>query len=144
MPPNNFWGPVQNEDARSFFSLYMCMLSHFSHVQLFATNPMDCSPSGSSVHGILQARILEPVAMPSCRGSSGPWDQAGISYISCIGRRVLYHWRHLIALYNIYFIYLFIFGCPGSSLQWAAHCIGFSCCRSGALGTLAQYFKNLY
>ena len=33
-------------------------------------NPMDCSPPGSSVHGILQARILEWVAMPSSRGSS--------------------------------------------------------------------------
>ena len=33
-------------------------------------NPMDCSPSGSSVDGILQARILEWVAMPSSRGSS--------------------------------------------------------------------------
>ena len=33
-------------------------------------DPRDCSPSGSSVHGILQARRLEWVAMPSCRGSS--------------------------------------------------------------------------
>ena len=33
-------------------------------------NPMDCSPSGSSVHGILQTRILEWVAVPSSRGSS--------------------------------------------------------------------------
>ena len=31
-------------------------------------NPMDCSPTGFSVHGILQARILEQVAMPSSRG----------------------------------------------------------------------------
>ena len=35
---------------------------------------MDCSLSGSSVHGILQARILEWVAMPSSRGSSQPRD----------------------------------------------------------------------
>ena len=35
---------------------------------------MDCSPPGSSVHGILQARILEWVAMPSSRGSSWPRD----------------------------------------------------------------------
>ena len=38
-------------------------------------DPMDCSPPGSSVHGILQARILEYVAMPSSRGSSRPRDQ---------------------------------------------------------------------
>ena len=39
-------------------------------------NPMDGNPPGSSVHGILQERILEWVAMPSFRGSSGPRDQA--------------------------------------------------------------------
>ena len=33
-------------------------------------DPVDCSPPGSSVHGILQARTLEGVAMPSSRGSS--------------------------------------------------------------------------
>ena len=38
-------------------------------------NPMDCSPRGSSVHGILQARILEWVAVPFSRGSSRPRDQ---------------------------------------------------------------------
>ena len=33
-------------------------------------DPMDCSPPGSSVRGVLQARTLEWVAMASCRGSS--------------------------------------------------------------------------
>ena len=33
-------------------------------------DPMDCSPPGSSVHGVLQARILEGVAVPSSRGAS--------------------------------------------------------------------------
>ena len=42
-------------------------------------NPMDCSPLGSSVHGILQARILEWVAMPSSKRSSQPRDQTCIS-----------------------------------------------------------------
>ena len=37
-------------------------------------DPMDCSLPASSVHGILQARILEWVAMPSSRGSSPPRD----------------------------------------------------------------------
>ena len=54
-------------------------------------NPMDCSPPGSSVYGILQARILEWVAMPSSRGSSPPQDSTHVSYVSCIGRQVLYH-----------------------------------------------------
>ena len=55
-------------------------------------DPMDCSPPGSSVHGILQARILEWVAMPSSKGSSWPRNRSHISYLSCIGRWVLYHW----------------------------------------------------
>ena len=54
-------------------------------------NPMDCSPRDSSVHGILQARILEWVTMPSSRGSSQPRDRTCVSYVSCIGRQVLYH-----------------------------------------------------
>ena len=52
-------------------------------------DPMGCSPSGSSVHGISQARILEWVAMPSSRRSSWPRDR---THVSCTGRWVLYHW----------------------------------------------------
>ena len=54
-------------------------------------DPMGYSPPGSSVHGILQVRILEWIAMPSSRGSSQPRDHTGVSYITCIGRQVLYH-----------------------------------------------------
>ena len=50
---------------------------------------MDCSPPGSLVHGILQARILEWVAISSSRASSRPRDQTHVSYI---GRWILYHW----------------------------------------------------
>ena len=53
-------------------------------------NHMDPSPPGSSVHGILQARILEWVAVPSSRGSSWPRDWTCVSYVSCISRQVLY------------------------------------------------------
>ena len=45
---------------------------------------MDCSPPGSSVHGILQARILEWVAMPSSRGSS--WPRGQIPFSCIVGR----------------------------------------------------------
>ena len=48
-------------------------------------DPVNCSPLGSSVHGILKARILEWVVMPLLR------DQTPNSYVSCIGRQVLYH-----------------------------------------------------
>ena len=46
-------------------------------------DPVDCSPPGSSVHGILQAGILEWVAVPSPRGSSLPRDQTHVSCVSC-------------------------------------------------------------
>ena len=58
-------------------------------------DPMNYSPPGSSVHGTLQTRTLEWVAMPSLRGSSQPRDQTDISYVSFIGRQVLYHSPHL-------------------------------------------------
>ena len=53
------------------------------------------SLAGFSVHGISQERILEWVAMPFSRGSSQPKDQTHISYVSCTGRRVLYHKCHV-------------------------------------------------
>ena len=45
-------------------------------------NPMDCSPPGSSVHGILQARVLEWVAIPFSKGSSQPSNQTQVSCIA--------------------------------------------------------------
>ena len=58
-------------------------------------NPMDCSPPGSCLHGILLARILEWVATPFSRGSSQPRDRSRLPDISCIGGKVLYYWHHL-------------------------------------------------
>ena len=52
-------------------------------------NPADCSPPGSSVHGFLQARILEWVAISFSRGSSHPGEWA---YGSCADRQTLYCW----------------------------------------------------
>ena len=52
---------------------------------------MDHSPPGSSVHGILQARTLEWVSMPFSRGASQPRGQTHPSYVSWVGRWVLYH-----------------------------------------------------
>ena len=42
-------------------------------------NPMECSPPGSSVHGILRARILEQVAIPFSRGTSQCRDRTRVS-----------------------------------------------------------------
>ena len=50
--------------------MHACVHAKLLQSYLTLCNPMDCSPQGSSVHGILQARILESVDMPSSRGSS--------------------------------------------------------------------------
>ena len=52
-------------------------------------DPTDCSPPGSSVHGILQARILEWVAISYSRGSTQPRDP---TRVSCIASRVFTIW----------------------------------------------------
>ena len=76
----------------------VCVCRVLSPVQLF--DPMDCSPPGSSVHGISQAASLAAqilkshqlkVAMLSSRGSSRPRDQTHVSGVSCIARHVLDH-----------------------------------------------------
>ena len=66
-------------------SVHACELSLFSCVQLFAT-PWSYSFPGPSVHGILQARILVWIAMPSSRGSS--WSGGWTLHLLC-----LLHWQ---------------------------------------------------
>ena len=67
-----------------------CVLSHFSHVPFFVT-PWTVARQAPLPVGILQARILEWVAMPCSKGSSSPRDRTGVSHISCIAGGVLYH-----------------------------------------------------
>ena len=54
-------------------------------------NPMDNSSPGPSVQGIIQARILEWVAIPFTRGSSCPWD---LTWVSCTAVRFFYQVSH--------------------------------------------------
>ena len=67
-------------------SFFVCLL--FNKSCLTLCDHMDCSPPGSTVHGILKARILEWVAISSSRGYSCPRDQTHVSYI---GKQILYH-----------------------------------------------------
>ena len=60
----------------------MCVHAHSLQSCPILWDPMDCSLPDSSVHGILQARILEWVPVPSSRGSSQPRDQIQVSRIS--------------------------------------------------------------
>ena len=83
-------GPRLEDTLLQYICLrkFACMLSH---VRLFAT-PLDCNPPDSSVHGILQARILEWIAIPSSRGSSCPKDWTHVSCVYCIGGGFSTHW----------------------------------------------------
>ena len=91
-------------------------------------NPMDCSLLGS-VHRISQARILEWVAISSSRGSSRPRGQTCISWVSCIGRWVLYHLSHLgspVQLQRLILSFRFFSDCEGNSSellkgQWTSY-----------------------
>ena len=68
-------------------------ISHHAHACslscVWLCDPVDCSLLGCSAHGILQARILEWVAISSSRGSYPPRDW---THISCIGKQILNHW----------------------------------------------------
>ena len=77
---------------------------------------MDCSPPASSVHGILQASILEWVCMPFSRASSPPRNWTSVSNVSCIYRRVL-------LVHGVFIIYRCIWHptpvlLPGKSHGW--------------------------
>ena len=67
--------------ARSCWKITMCTVVVVLIAPLCLTlyDPVDCSPPGSSVHGILQARILEWVAILFPRGSSWPRDRTPVS-----------------------------------------------------------------
>ena len=67
----------------------MCVMLSQSCPTLW--DPRDCSPPGSSVHGISKARMLEWVSISFSRGSSQPRNR---SWVFCIGRQILYRMSH--------------------------------------------------
>ena len=75
---------MANPIVRERVCVCVCLSVCLSQSRPTLCNFMDCSLPGSSVHGILQARILEWVAIPSSRGSSQPRDQ---TQVSCIAGR---------------------------------------------------------
>ena len=80
------WG---RKDAGRSTSMTICCCSLVTKSRPTLCNAMDCSPPGSSVHGILQARILEWIAISFSRGSSWPMEP---TRVSCICRQILYLW----------------------------------------------------
>ena len=69
-------------------------------------DPVDCSPPGSCVHGILQARILEWVAIFFSRGSSQPKDRTHF----CVGRQILYCWatREALKIWELLLLFFWV------------------------------------
>ena len=93
--PSREHSPVEERGKKSHMNNCMCMCVCVA--QLLQSCPtlcdaMDCCLTDSSVHGILQAKILEWVAMPSSRVSSQPRDWSHVSCISCIAGRFFTHW----------------------------------------------------
>ena len=98
-------------------------------VCLTLCDPMDCSPPGSSVPRILQARILEWVAIPFSRGSSWSRDW---TWLSCIAGRFFTIWAareaqvldrytyfHVYALsYIFHIVFRLLFACPQIFFSW--------------------------
>ena len=81
------FSPVYTKPATCMVhNLELLRWAFLIHTQLHLTlcDPMDCSPPGSSVHGIFQATLLEWAAISSSRGSSRPRDGTHISHVSCI------------------------------------------------------------
>ena len=71
MPASHHGGPDPTGGHLDRWPSIQCLV-HGCMLRCFSRVPVDCGPSGSSVPGILQGRILEWVAMPSSRGSSQP------------------------------------------------------------------------
>ena len=65
-------GPLLGISYKTYIPVCVCVKQLQSYLTL--CNPRDCSPLGSSVHGILQTRVLEWVAISSSRGSSQSRD----------------------------------------------------------------------
>ena len=82
-----------------YMCVCVCVCVLFTQSCLTLCNPMDYSPPSSSVHGILQARILEWVAIPFSRGLSQPRDWNWVSWIA--GR--------FFTIWAIYHIYTYVY-----------------------------------
>ena len=80
-------------------AIYMCKPKnkHMLLSSVWLLNSMDCSPPGSSVHGILQAGIMEWVAISFSRGPSQPKDQI---QVSCLAGGFFIVWATREALYT--------------------------------------------
>ena len=101
------WGRIMVPSTEVAVTLYVHMYVLVTQLCPTLCKLMDCSPSGSSVHGILQARILEWIAIPFSRGCFWPRDQ---TWVFCTAGRFFtilatskVHW----SLYRLWLTSLF-------------------------------------
>ena len=72
-----------------------CMCAKSLQSCLTLCDPADCSLSGTSVHGILQARILKWVVISLSRGSSWPRNQSNPCFLNCLSLPVAYSFLNM-------------------------------------------------
>ena len=83
--PSSLLSQIQTSRAGS-------VCENWAQLCLILCDLTDCSPPASSVHGVVQARILEWVAISSSWRYSQPRDRTHVSGVSDIGRQISYHW----------------------------------------------------
>ena len=109
-----YWLIATNNCMAGFLAyiwLCVCALRSVAQSCLTLCGPMGCSPPGSIVHEIFQARILQWVAISYSRGSSKPRDWTQVSCVSCIGRQILYHciiWEAVNSVQSFSHVQLFV------------------------------------
>ena len=95
-------------------------------------DPMDCSPPGSSVHGIFQARVLEWVAIFFSRGSSQPRDRTWVSHIvsRCFTdwatrevMNIYFNFNFKLITNFFFFYYKYVLWNVWSTLYWKIICL---------------------
>ena len=87
------WSHILVPKFKSIIHLSPCTCScSLAQLCLILCDPTDSSPPGFSAYGISQARTQEEVAISSSRRSSRPRDLTHISWVFCLGRRILCHW----------------------------------------------------
>ena len=103
--------------------IHVCVL--VTQLCLTPCGPVDCSPSGSSVHGILHVRILEWVAIPFPQGSSQPRSPAlqADSLPSEGPRTPLYTYACTVIYMYIHHIYLYVYTCVGQVCIYVSVCL---------------------
>ena len=86
-PPEIWWVCLFKNECQNSVCVCVCVyvcVCAVAQLYLAVSHPMDCSPPDSSIHGVLQVRTLEWVAIFFYRGSSRPRDQ---TQVSCIAGR---------------------------------------------------------